>query len=1425
MRADTIVVNSTADPAGFNQGITVAGLGSTVTLRDAVNAVCNSGTGHTITFDPALAGQTIELSQEATSGSALLFYNIPGQASYLTIQGLTGPAGITIARAAGAPNMRLFEVSGTSIGTLTLNDLTLSGGHVPGEFGGAIFSASPSCSIVLNRCTVMNNTAFFGGGIYLRDLAEMTLNNCTVSGNTATDQGGGINSYKGSLTLNHTTIAGNTAPSAGGLYSRILYPLLVNTIIAQNTATVVNPDLAGDGISPSSHHNLIGGNVNLGTLANHGGPTPTYDFSGPSPAFDAGAAIGFTTDQRGVARPQGASPDIGAVEAEPAAPTFLTANSAQFSVGIAGSFTMLASGYPAPAFSTTDPLPAGVTLSSSGILSGTPAAGTGGSYPITVTASNGTSPDAAQSFTLTVLDLVVTTAVDEDNGSADPALGTGTSLREALNRAKALGGSRTIVFSPSLAGQTIQVTDSEADVAGASAFWITTPITIQGLTGDAGITIARTSASALRLFAVTNPGSLTLNDLTLANGSAQDGGAILSFVPLTLNRCTLTGNSATGLGGAIYANSLTMTNCTLAGNSADNQGGAIYTFTNAAQLKHVTVTANSAVNAGGGISGPANLTNCIVAGNLQGGAPSDLGGSCTGSGNIIGTGGSGGLTDGVNSNQVGLALADIKLGALADNGGPNATCSLLLDSPAVNAAVALGGVSTDQRGTARPQVGTADIGAYEYVPHFVVTTAVDENDGTSEPGVGTGTSLREALQDATFTGTAQTITFDPALGGQTVTLDSGWNDTADASALRVSTPVTIQGPSTAPGVTLKVADGVDKRHFLVEGSGALTLENLTLRDGTGDNGGAIWNFGSLTALACTFTGNHATSEGGAIQSWGDSPLLWLENSTFAGNSCDGNGTAILTGASANTLRHVTITGNTGGTTAFAIWTHQVEATNSLIAGNSVEGVTGISGGSFSATSANNLLSTGGGAGLTHGVNGNLVGIPASSLYLGALADNGGPTPTVALLSGSPAINSGTAIGGLAFDQRGITRVVAGLPDIGAVEDALGDSDPDGDNLDNVTEVTGGTSPVLIDTDSDGFNDATEILSGSDPTLSGSVPGSTRIERVLGFGPARGLDLSGTFVHAFNVGTNGAAGQAGDATFTADNASGVTVTAPNEIPNWTTREFGPDAEDTTLETLFQSIRWADNPNTINVTLDNLTPGNHYKLQLLFIESNDGIRRFDVRVDGVLVADDFSPAVAQGIPLKAYTAAAVVHEFIASGTSTQIVLSGADVATPADFNPTLSGVTLEQTALATPIDSWRVLHGLATDGSEDDGNPSGDGVANLLKYAFNIAPNAGDLLESNVSILPNGGSAGLPAITANGTPQLVIQFVRRKAASNPGVTYTVQVCSDLSDPNDWSPLDLSGATVESIDSTWERVTVTDPTGGPRRFGRLLVSAAAP
>ena len=88
------------------------------------------------------------------------------------------------------------------------------------------------------------------------------------------------------------------------------------------------------------------------------------------------------------------------------APTITSANSTTFTVGTAGSFTVTTTGSPTPSLTETGALPSPVTFKDNGngtaTLSGTPAAGTAGSYPITIKASNGVGTAASQSFTLTV---------------------------------------------------------------------------------------------------------------------------------------------------------------------------------------------------------------------------------------------------------------------------------------------------------------------------------------------------------------------------------------------------------------------------------------------------------------------------------------------------------------------------------------------------------------------------------------------------------------------------------------------------------------------------------------------------------------------------------------------------------------------------------------------------------------------------------------------------------------------------------------------------------------------------------------------------------------------------------------------------------------------------------------------------------------
>ena len=166
-----------------------------------------------------------------------------------------------------------------------------------------------------------------------------------------------------------------------------------------------------------------------------------------------------------------------------------SANSATFTVGNTGSFTVQAAGFPAPTLSEDGALPAGVTFTpGTAILGGTPAAGTAGNYPITFTATNGVGDDAVQSFTLTVNDAVCI-APPADLIAWYPGEGDATDVRGGIHGTPLNGAG----FAAGKAGQgftfngstaVVQVPDNEAWDFGANAFTIETWVKFNAVSGS-----------------------------------------------------------------------------------------------------------------------------------------------------------------------------------------------------------------------------------------------------------------------------------------------------------------------------------------------------------------------------------------------------------------------------------------------------------------------------------------------------------------------------------------------------------------------------------------------------------------------------------------------------------------------------------------------------------------------------------------------------------------------------------------------------------------------------------------------------------------------------------------------------------------------------------------------------------------------------
>jgi parallel beta-helix repeat protein len=182
----------------------------------------------------------------------------------------------------------------------------------------------------------------------------------------------------------------------------------------------------------------------------------------------------------------------------------------------------------------------------------------------------------------------------------------------------------TIVFAPSLVGQTITLTSGE--------LLINKNLTITG-PGAGHLTVSGNNAS--RVFKVAKGVKDTLSGLTISNGLANGvtepayyGGGILNYGTLTVNAITLSDNFARSAGGGIYNyGNLTVSNCTLSGNSAGGGGGIANNHAGTLTVSNSTLCYNtSPMGFGGGINndGPATITNSTLSHNsaASGGAMS-----------------------------------------------------------------------------------------------------------------------------------------------------------------------------------------------------------------------------------------------------------------------------------------------------------------------------------------------------------------------------------------------------------------------------------------------------------------------------------------------------------------------------------------------------------------------------------------------------------------------------------------------------------------------------------------------------------------------------------------------------------------------------------------------------------------------------------
>jgi hypothetical protein len=253
---------------------------------------------------------------------------------------------------------------------------------------------------------------------------------------------------------------------------------------------------------------------------------------------------------------------------------------------------------------------------------------------------------------------------------------------------------------------------------------------------------------------------------------------------------------------------------------------------------------------------------------------------------------------------------------------------------------------------------------------------------------------------------------------------------------------TISGNSVTGGNSAVISGGgIDNSAT----TGVVTIINSTLSDnsanGTLSAGGGIANGGTLTITDSTLSGN-ISSAGGAILNTFTGSLSLLD-STLSGNSAviDGPGTglggAVYAEGGPFTMIGCTVSGNSAtrslgsGGGIFASGSAGPVLRNDIVAGNTGPFGPDIYG--PVASQGHNLIGDGtAGGGF---IASDLVGTSAQPIdpLLGPLQGNGGPTRTMALLTGSPAIDAGDNSGAPDTDQRGFARIVNGTIDIGDFE--------------------------------------------------------------------------------------------------------------------------------------------------------------------------------------------------------------------------------------------------------------------------------------------------------------------------------------------------------------------------------------------------------
>ena len=464
-----------------------------------------------------------------------------------------------------------------------------------------------------------------------------------------------------------------------------------------------------------------------------------------------------------------------------------------------------------------------------------------------------------------------------------------------------------------------------------------------------------------------------------------------------------------------------------------------------------------------------------------------------------------------------------------------------------------------------------------------------------------------------------TITFDMSPGKVTnpITLTSG--------EIQVTKNLTIQGPGAdVLTVQRSAASGTPAFRIFNVGSGVgLSVAGLTISNGdSSDNGGAITNAGNLNLQSMVFSNNHS-SAGASVLANDQTGAVIIANSTLSNNRAN-IVSAIYNAGGSLTLTNTTIAGNVNlpanNGPGAAIFNEAmpgvINITNCTISQNSGSGeaVFQNPGNPGAQINLQNTIVSGNPGGDVFGANNKGNNLIGGNALLAALGNYGGPTPTMALLPGSPAINAGnnTLVNNPPFpgppftDQRGFNRIVGPNVDIGAFESRGFTMSAMSGTPQSATILSAFGSPLAVSVSGVGSEPVdggvvvfTAPASGATAALTGGATSNATISAGRATTNATANGLTGSYT------VSAAANGATSTSFSLTNTKAATTTALTSSlnPSDLNQNVTFTAKVTSIAPLTGSVQFTDNgsnlgsPVTVDssgvakLTISSLTAGNH------------------------------------------------------------------------------------------------------------------------------------------------------------------------------------------------------------------------------------------